>query len=172
MSIFRHRNYPRLGYSIGHVPKVCVFICTNTWLFFFCFIFCAYIMFIYCHTVNKNWKIQKRNNTKIQKQKKFGNRFITFHFITRHSYLMLHGEILFSRLNPRIENEGFTENPNQHRWAHLGGIRAQHSRDKGATRHADQIDWMTYWNCARKHTWIPILSTAIKLVSSGTTSSS
>ena len=97
---------------------------------------------------------------------------MTFHFITCHSYLMLHGEMLFSRLYLRIKNGWFTGSPNQHSRAHSGGIWARHSRDEGATRQADQIDWGTYWNYARRHTWIPIQSIAIKLVSSGTASSS
>ena len=68
---------------------------------------------------------------------------MTFHFTTCHSYLMLHSEMLFFRLNPRIKNGWFTGNPNQHSRAHSGGIWARHSRDKGATRQADQIDWGT-----------------------------
>ena len=45
---------------------------------------------------------------KIQEKKKIGykHHFMTFHFITCHSYLMLHGEILFSRLNSRIKKMG------------------------------------------------------------------
>ena len=53
---------------------------------------------------------------------------------------MLHGEILFSILNPRFENGGFVGSPNQNYGKHLGGIWARHSRNKRATRQANQID--------------------------------
>ena len=82
--------------------------------------------------------------------------------MTFYSYLMLHGEILFSDY-PRIENGGFIGNPNQHRRAHSERIWARHSRDERATCQADQTDWGTYWSYIRKHLWIPIFSTATNL---------
>ena len=85
---------------------------------------------------------------------------MTFHFITCHSYLMLHGEMLFSRLYPRIKNGWFIGNPNQHCRAHSRRIRARHSRDEGTTSQVDRIDWGTYWSYIRKHLWVPIFSTA------------
>ena len=72
-------------------------------------------MFIYCHIDNEKMKnIKKSKNLKNSEKKlkknsrknelKIGHHFMTFHFTTCHSYLMLHGEMLFSRLYPRIKN--------------------------------------------------------------------
>ena len=120
-------------------------------------------MFIYCHIDNEKLK-------KIEKRRKFKKKnrwiesrtsfhFMTFYFTTCHSYLMLHGEMLFSRLYPRIKNGWFIGNPNQHSRAHSRGIWARYSRDEGATRQVNQVDWGTYWSYIRKHLWIPLFST-------------
>ena len=50
-------------------------------------------------------KIEKNSRKKKDERKKIGHKhhFMTFHFITCHSHLMLHGEMFFSRLYPRIK---------------------------------------------------------------------
>ena len=76
MPIFHHRNYPMLGHSRGMSSKfMYLFVQIPDYFSFFY----AYIMFIYCHTVNKNWKIQKEI---IQKWKILG--IISWHFISLH----------------------------------------------------------------------------------------
>ena len=97
---------------------------------------------------------------------------MTFHFTTCHSYLMLHGEILFFRLNSRIKNGWFIGNPNQHCRAHSRRIWARHSRDEGATSQVDQTDWGTNRSYVRKHLWILILSIATNFASSHTPTTS
>ena len=65
MPIFRHKNYPILGHSRDTSWKfVCLFVQISDYFFFFCFIFYAYIMFIYCHTVNGKQKKNKKNSKK------------------------------------------------------------------------------------------------------------
>ena len=79
MPIFCHKKLPKLGHSRGMSLKfICLFVQIPDYFSSFCFIFCTYIMFIYCHTVNKNRKIRKEINKKIE------NHFMTFHFISLH----------------------------------------------------------------------------------------
>ena len=73
MPNFHHGVYSILGHSRDTSWKfVCLLVQMPDYFSFFSFIFCAYIIFIYCHTDNeklKNTKYKKNQSKKFWKKK-------------------------------------------------------------------------------------------------------